>query len=1036
MPVDTPDRILPTAQAPTSRPAGAHTARRSGRTLRGVLRTLLLLPLVPLLAVSGFVVWSQWQSHRDAVYAALTASAAAVAVAVDQEVEIGHAILNTLAASEYIDRGDWASFHRLATEAIRQRPDNWIAIGEPSGRQPVRTFEPYGSPVFNPAPFARSNPEIEWSGRKLPVSTQGLGERVLRSGLPSNTGVYYGATLHKPSVSIAVPVMRKGEVTHVLFMGFTPDRLARLISQARGPDKRAALVDATGRIIARSREPDRSVGLPVVPDLLERISAAPSGVREGNNTDGEATVSAFMRASLTDWTVVIGSPRAVAFAPAWRGVATWTALALALLAVSGWAARTLWLRLAPPLTALGSAAHRIRQGDLPDLPDSRIIEIDRLRDLLRDAAAAEARNHDEALRRAIAEESARSAREAADAQARSQARFRQAIEHFPYGVVLYDTHGRVEYVNGWAQDLLGRDRAALTGLRDEDLWPAEASREMLPALRRTIDTCSVNGVEWATGERFGGRTFAITYAPLCDDAGDLVQVLAITQDITERRLAETVRAASEAQLRRVLDNLDSFVGVLDLEGTLLETNRLPLDRAGITRAQVIGRPYWTAPWWDDDSAVREQLQDAIARAARGESVRYDVAVRVTGLERIAIDFRIAPLRDDGGTITHLVASGLDVTERKRTEAALRAADRQKDEFLAILSHELRNPLAPMRSAAHIIKLRAPDDPVVMQARDVIERQLKQMVRLVDDLLEVARITQGRIELRRRRVALSDVVSSAVEAARPGIEAAGHTLELAPADACLVVDADPARLSQALLNVLQNAARYTPDGGHITLATACRANKVEIVVRDDGIGIAVDALPRIFGMFVQGERASRGGLGIGLALARQLVEMHAGTIAAHSDGPGKGSTFTIELPLAPGPLPASAPAAEAAACASRHVLIIDDNADAAASLQQMLALQGHRVRTACSGEEGLEAVGAERPDLLLVDIGLPGIDGIEVARRLRARLGADCPRLVALSGWGQAADRQRSAGAGFELHLTKPVEPETLAALLAEVPGSD
>jgi PAS domain S-box-containing protein len=1035
MEVDVSDPTMP--PAPAALPAPAPAASREPRTLRGVLRALLILPLAPLLVVSAFVVWSQWQAHRDAVYASLSASAMAVSVAVDQEIEIGQAVLQTLAASDYIDRGDWESFHRLATEVVRQRPDNWIAIGEPSGRQPVRTFEAYGGTAFNPTALARQNAETDWNGRRLPVTTQGLGERVLRTGLPSNTGIYYGATIRKPSVSIAVPVIRRGMVTHVLFMGFTPDRLARLIAQAGIDGQRAALVDATGRIIARSRDPERGIGLPVAPALFERIASDTSGVRDGLNTDGEPTVSAFRRATLTDWTVVIGSARATAFAPAWRGVAVWSVLALSLLAISGWAARTLWLRLAPPLTALGSAASRIQQGDLPALPDSHIVEIDRLRDLLRDAAAAEARNRDEALRRAVAEESARAAREAADAQARSQARFLQAIEHFPYGVVLYDAQRRFEYVNGWAQDLFGRDAATLTGLRDEDVWPEDVARELLPALCRTIETCSAHGIEWDAGKRFGGRTLAITYAPLCDDTGTLVQVLAISQDITERRLAETVRAASEAQLRRVLDNLDSFVGVLDLDGTLLETNRLPLERARIARTQVIGRPYWSGPWWDYDPAVRARLQAAVARAARGESVRYDVAIQVADHERIAIDFRIAPLRDDAGTITHLVASGVDITERKRTEAALRAADRQKDEFLAILSHELRNPLAPMRSAAHIIKLRAPDDPVVMQARDVIERQLKQMVRLVDDLLEVARITQGRIELRPRRVAAADVVASAVEAARPGIEAARHTLDLVAADPTLAIEADAARLSQALLNVLQNAARYTPDGGQIALRTERRGDRVAISVRDDGIGIAADALPRIFGMFVQGDRASRGGLGIGLALARRLVEMHRGTIAAHSDGPGLGSTFTIELPLAQGGLPATPePQPDAVPYASRHVLIIDDNADAAATLQQMLELQGHRVRTAGSGEDGLACVAAERPDLVLVDIGLPGIDGHEVARTLRARYGAQCPRLVALSGWGQESDRLRSGQAGFEQHFTKPVEPDVIAALLAEASTAD
>jgi signal transduction histidine kinase/ActR/RegA family two-component response regulator len=373
-------------------------------------------------------------------------------------------------------------------------------------------------------------------------------------------------------------------------------------------------------------------------------------------------------------------------------------------------------------------------------------------------------------------------------------------------------------------------------------------------------------------------------------------------------------------------------------------------------------------------------------------------------------------------------------ENSQLYHALRESDRRKDEFLAMLAHELRNPLAPIASALEIMKAPSADAAAQFAARDVAERQLAHLRRLVDDLLDVSRIMRGKIELRKEPIQLATIVARAVESVQPLIDAAGHelTVKLPPDPSWL--DVDPVRISQVISNLLTNAAKYTEPHGQIHIAALRDGDRVVIRVRDTGIGIAADVLPYLFEMFMQvapGASRSQGGLGIGLTLVKNLVEMHGGTITALSDGPGQGSEFVITLPAM-----LTAPAAEVPPvalsprfAAGRHVLVVDDNVDAAQSLTILLRLHGHRVRIVHGGEQALTAVAAEKPDLVLLDIGMPGMNGFEVARRLRERHGSGDLTLVALTGWGQEQDRLRSKEAGFDHHLTKPVELTTLQAVL-------
>ncbi|MDZ5457096.1 PAS domain S-box protein [Azohydromonas lata] len=470
---------------------------------------------------------------------------------------------------------------------------------------------------------------------------------------------------------------------------------------------------------------------------------------------------------------------------------------------------------------------------------------------------------------------------------------------------------------------------------------------------------------------------------------------------------------------------------------------------------------------EDREAVRDAVQEGIRQAG---DYAVEFRFRHAGGQWRWMEGRGRIVADAAGQPAMLYGLGIDITERKgaeqelqRLNAELQHAARRKDEFLATLAHELRNPLAPMRNALEIQRLRLPaEDAQLRWSHELLQRQLRQLTRLVDDLLEIARISQGRLELRREPLALSEVVQGAVDAALPQMQARRHALSVSLPQEPLHLVGDAARLTQLLLNLLNNAAQYTPQGGRIALAVRREENKegdgaesgdqgageaqgaageVVVTVTDNGIGLAAEHLPHIFDMFSQVQPAlerTHGGLGVGLALARALAVLHGGQLSARSEGAGCGSEFELRLPLPAQPgavapqqddgAPAGAPQA-----AARRVMVVDDNPDAAESLALLLELQGHEVRTAHDGLAAVALAQAFRPALAIVDIGLPGISGYEVARRIRAQPGGAALLLVALTGWGQAQDKQAALEAGFDRHLTKPVAPQQLDELFALEP---
>ena len=425
---------------------------------------------------------------------------------------------------------------------------------------------------------------------------------------------------------------------------------------------------------------------------------------------------------------------------------------------------------------------------------------------------------------------------------------------------------------------------------------------------------------------------------------------------------------------------------------------------------------------------------ALALRNRTEYVGKEIVFERPNGDRLTALAHINPILDDSGVLQGAVNVVVDVTERRRAEDALKAADQAKNEFLATLAHELRNPLAPLRNATRILQLDGAPSPNLRWALEVIDRQMRQMTRLIDDLMDISRITVNKLELRKSTVELGEIVRAAVESSHPLLESCGHTLRVT-VEPRVFVDGDLTRLAQVVSNLLNNAARYMERGGRVWLTAERQGGDAVLSVRDEGIGLPADMLTQIFEIFAQVDRSlsrSRGGLGIGLTLVKRIVEMHGGTVTAFSDGAGKGSEFVVRLPArAAEPTPSrGAGSGRAHPAPVSRVLVVDDNEDAAASLGMLLEMAGHEVRTAHDGEAALAAAEDFRPDVAFLDIGLPRMNGYEVAERIRGQAWGNEILLIALTGWGQDSDRLRSKEAGFDRHLVKPVDPATLLEMLS------
>jgi PAS domain S-box-containing protein len=512
------------------------------------------------------------------------------------------------------------------------------------------------------------------------------------------------------------------------------------------------------------------------------------------------------------------------------------------------------------------------------------------------------------------------------------------------------------------------------------------------------------------------------------DAPELHRVAVLFEDITQRKATEQAYARLAALTAH---SAEAIVGI-GVDGTIESWNRRAEQLFGYRPEEAIGRHIsMLAP---DEHYVARQ-QETGRRLLSGEIVRLETVCRRKSGDDLQVLLTGGPIRDISGTSVGVSVSLIDISDRKQMERELQDVSRRKDEFLATLAHELRNPLAPIRNGLQIVRLSFKEGSPLQRTIDMMDRQITHLVRLVDDLLDVSRISSGKIKLQHKRVCLQDVIAASAEACEVSIAAHRHELIFEPSAEMLFVEGDPARLSQVFSNLLSNSTKYTEPGGRIRVSV-CREGEYACVrVSDTGIGIPPDEIDRVFDLFTQvnlHQARAEGGLGIGLSLVRNLVQMHGGTVEAASEGSGFGSTFTVRLPLARGVTSVpELPQPERKAVEPCEILVADDNVDAATSLAYLLELEGHRVTVAVDGVEASEKAAQGRPEIVILDLGMPRMNGLEAARRIRKLPGGDQIALIALTGWGQDADRERTAAAGFDAHLVKPVNIGELTQVIAQ-----
>ncbi|HXU30926.1 MAG TPA: PAS domain S-box protein [Thermoanaerobaculia bacterium] len=617
-------------------------------------------------------------------------------------------------------------------------------------------------------------------------------------------------------------------------------------------------------------------------------------------------------------------------------------------------------------------------------------------------------------------------------------RLRITLASIGDAVISTDAAGRVKSLNRVAEILTGWNEAEAAGrplpeifhiVHEHTREPAENPAER--ALREGVVVGLANHTVLIARDGTE-RPIDDSAGPMFDESGTPVGVVLVFRDVTERRRDDEALA----HLAAIVESSEDAILSKTLDGVIRTWNAGAERLFGYSPEEAVGRPITLIIPTDRLDEEREIL----ARLSRGERIEHFETIRQAKDGRqIDISLTVSPIRDADGRIIGASKIARDVTERKRVEEALRDADRRKDEFLALLAHELRNPLAPLRNGLEIMRLASDDPAAVAETRNIMDRQLTHMVRLIDDLLDISRISRNKMELRRRRVLLADVISSAIETSLPTIEEAGHELTVSLPEEPIHLDADLTRLAQVFGNLLNNSTKYSLSGGHIWIDAVRDGDQVSVAVRDAGIGIPADALPDIFDLFSQVDRSierATGGLGIGLALVKGLVEMHGGTVVATSPGLGRGSTFIVKLPAlkartesAPeAPVEPSPDSAES----KRRILVVDDNRDSALSMAKMLQLLGNEVRAAHDGVEAVELAERFRPQAILMDIGMPKLNGYEATRLIREQPWGRDVKVIALTGWGQEVDRARSKEAGCDGHLVKPVNLDDLEALLAQL----
>jgi PAS domain S-box-containing protein len=964
---------------------------------------MTLIPIVIVVAVQAVFLF---RKMRDDRLESLIATARALSSALDRSFEKAIASLNALATSRQLQTGDLKTFHEDSKRVLAaHREADAIVLVDSRGQQIVNTRVAFGEP--------------------LPRGGGTLAPRVAQTRAPAVSNLLIGPVVQRPLVAVGVPVIVTGEVKYVLTMALSSGFLQTLLAEQNiPPDYLCTVIDGNKTIAARSVEIDKYVGKPASRGLSANSSRTLEGSWIGEPLQFEPVYAAHRRSELSGWTVALGIPVSKFHRPLWifvgyvvGGVAIFILLALALATLFGG-------RIVATVSGLAEGARALGSGLIPQLSPSPVVELDQVRRELENAAT----------KRAAMETALR----------QSEEHLRTIIETEPESVKLLAHDGTILEVNAAGLQMIEAESInAVQGKSIFDFVVPEC-RAGFTELTQKVVAGEAGKLDFEiTGLRGKRRWMETHAAPLRGAQGEVYALLAVSRDITEHKRAEDALRESEQRLKVALAASRMGVWEWDFETATMFWSP---ECHEILGQEISGGSFESLTRLvhsDDAGAVA-----ALANEAIDNKTVYSTEFRVRSNDEIRWVSTLGRAEyDPEGKPVRMIGTIQDITERKRLAAEvqeraaqLAEADRRKDEFLATLAHELRNPLAPVSNAVEILRMNGLSNPESQRAAEMIDEQMEHMTRLIDDLVDVSRVTRGMLKLRKEEVELSQVVKSAVNRTRSIIDESGVQLTVDLPSRPVKIYGDRIRLTQVLSNLLNNAAKYTERGGSIILRAERRGHEVVTSVKDTGIGMPPDKLQHIFEVFAQLDvslERTRGGLGLGLTLVKRLIELHGGTVEARSEGLEKGSEFLIRLPALEEPpagelSSASAGAAQTVALEALKVLVVDDNRAAADMLGTLFRLKGNPVQLAHDGEEAVTVAERFLPDVVLLDLGMPKLNGYDACRRMREQPWGRKMIIIALTGWGRDEDRQRTREAGFDHHLVKPVRPLELLKLIAEL----
>jgi PAS domain S-box-containing protein len=971
--------------------------------LRSHLLLLAGITILPIVIVVCLGVVFLFKRMRDDQLQTVRATARALSLALDRSFQEGIATLTALSASKNLEKGDFRAFHEEAKRVLALDPDSTaIALVDPSGQQIVNTNLSFGRP--------------------LPRGRGSVAPKVVKTRKPVVSNLLTGPVAHQALVVLGVPVVVDGEVKYVLTKALRPAYLRRLLElQSIPAGYLCTVIDGNRIIVARNRDIEQYFGRPAGESLTTNSMAAIEGSWIGEPLEFQPVYAAHRRSEFSGWTVALGTPVSKIDRPLRLFLGTIAAgIVLLLLTLAGLSA-FFGRRLVASVTALAEGAKALGSGMVPRITESPVLELDEVRRELESAAAK------------------RSAMEAALRQ--SEERLRTIIETEPECIKVVAPDGTLLEINAAGLNMLEAD--ALETARGKSIFDFVAPEccADLEALSRRVLAGEAGKLEFELIGLKGRRRWIETHAaPLRGPEGEIYALLAVSRDVTEHKRAEDALRASEERLKLALAASRMGVWEWDFETAVMFWS--PECREILGRDLSMGsfESFTQFIHPEDAGAVLERVHGAI-----DQRTVYAAEFRLSSEPARWLANHGRAEYDPEGRPVRMIGTLQDITERKQLVAELQQraaqlseADRRKDEFLALLAHELRNPLAPVTHGLEILRLNALPNDECRHAADLIDEQMQHMARLIDDLLDVSRLTRGTLALRREEVEISEVIRSAVGKNQHILHESGVELAIEMPPRPLWLEADRVRLIQVISNLINNAAKYTEAGGVITVRVEGREAEALISVRDTGIGIPPDKLEHVFELFAQldpsPQERTRGGLGLGLTLAKLLVELHGGTVEAKSAGLEKGSEFIVRLPaLEERPAEtARAPSRSSISLEGLKVLVVDDNRAAADMLATLFRLKGNPVQAAYDGEHAVKAAEAFQPDVVLLDLGMPKLNGYDACRLMREHRWGERMVIIAITGWGREEDRERTREAGFDYHLVKPVRPLILMDVIADL----